>query len=31
VDNTDAPADAAEYNRMIEYGDYSDIRTVTVP
>lgn len=31
VDNTDAPADAAEYNRMIEYGDYGDIRTVTVP
>ena len=31
VDNTDAPADAAEYCRRIEYGEYCDIRTVTVP
>ena len=31
VDNTDADADGAEYNKMIEYGDYSNIRTITVP
>ena len=31
VDNTDADSAAPEYYRMIDYGDYCDIRTVTVP
>ena len=31
VDNTDADAAAPEYYRMIDYGDYGDIHTVTVP
>ena len=31
VDNTDADAEAPEYMRMIEYGEYSGIRTVIVP
>ena len=31
VDNTDADEEAPEYMRVIEYGEYSGIRTVIVP
>lgn len=31
VDNTSAAADAPEYYKRIEYGEYGDVSTVVVP